>query len=256
MAILEESGSTCLSLLSHFRSAVSITKLKFICSHQPKREFATKNSLAFDSCGPKKLVGTLPGSTPHLLNIRPQLIKMPLYLYVIRPVIEHLSRSTKQFLSFPSCICLHLLSPTFSPIAISVSLISSCLILFHKKPSFAILSAFLFDSAMTSNTSPKAPSFVFEYLPKKSAPIPSVTLTASPNFYDRTSSLLSSFVKTIAPNPRLSVSEARHATLAQAKTSLESYLAAKHTAGVAISASEMDDLVRIERAMQGHGNDN
>ncbi len=106
---------------------------------------------------------------------------------------------------------------------------------------------------MASSTSPKAPSFVFEYLPKKATATSIATDAASPNVYDRTSSFLSSFAKALTPNPQLSVNEKRQATLAQVKAGLESYLAAKQTAGVAVSASEKDDIVRIERAMRGLG---
>lgn len=104
-------------------------------------------------------------------------------------------------------------------------------------------------------TSPKAPSFVFEYLPKNTTAASIVTGAASPSIYDRTSSFLSSFAKAVTPNPQLSVNEQRQATLAQVKAGLEGYLTAKQTAGIAVSAVELDDIVRIERAMQGLNRD-
>ena len=109
--------------------------------------------------------------------------------------------------------------------------------------------------AMASSTSPKAPSFVFEYLPKPTTASSRVTDATSPSLYDRTSSFLSSFAKAVTPSPQLSMNERRHATLAQVKAAMEGHLAAKRTAGIAVSAGELDDVVRIRRAMQGLGKD-
>ena len=104
---------------------------------------------------------------------------------------------------------------------------------------------------MATNTSPKPPSFVFEYLPKKATVAPATAESSSPSLYDRTSTFLSSFTKALTQNPQLSLQQQRLATLQQAKTGIENHMMAKRKAGIAVSASENEDALRIEKAIQG-----
>ena len=103
---------------------------------------------------------------------------------------------------------------------------------------------------MASNASQKAPAFVFEYLPKKATAAPTAAESLSASLYNQTSAFLSSFTKTITPSPKLTIEQQRSATLQQVKAGFESHMAAKQKAGIAVRASEQEDVPRVEKAIQ------
>lgn len=101
---------------------------------------------------------------------------------------------------------------------------------------------------------PKAPSYVFGYLPQKSSTTPPSRSespdSSPPSLFTSTTDFLGAFTNALKPSPRVSIEEERSLVLRQVKAGLEAQMDSQANVGIAAGPQEKERMTKVDEALR------